>query len=677
MRMKAWLWIGACVAVLSATTLVMLKRSSAHWMDADMVHAVASVSDPSQPPSGYFHQLMDDNRVEGPLTVTYRTEPGQDGQLVLVIAVDSQSRRTTNYNLFLASKATTVTPGERYVLGARMSASDNIREPVLLGLGFQLYKPNDAYLGDTSPASGMFKAVLGDGQPVSAVWASGQVYEQGDQTAASLRPRLSLHNIPPGFKGEIRLAAVNWSNSGATAQAAAKAQPASVAAATAPTDRTWTATAGQLLPLSVPWPEASGPANGTLVLQSPSGQSQSYPAERPVLIRDDDGQLQSWWQLRIPKDWAQGASAVMLSVGSEPARQVGSLKVVAQAGVFIGHAFHRYPGPSEKAFGPLTVRYQFARSLSNDLTYLNQWWTGDGTYDWRGIDRWADFHAGPGQRRLLLTFSGSPRWASQSPHQPSAMGQNGNAAPPQRALFPAYQRMVQDTVARYKGRVLAVECWNEPNSPDFFSGTQADLADLCQLVHDGTKAVAPEVPVICPQADSPEKAAFVYGARTSKGESILARCDAVGAHIYNRLGRDTQGRGYAAEQLDDSLKLLHKINQRYGVQGKPIAVTEFGASSCVTRPTRYHPLSFGKMPSSEAGDALYQSLSTFREHGVWMVALYSFDHEDNNPECRPGGSFTRMTRVDEKGRQVVDQAVVNRLNEAVSDFGRPEGVSTR
>lgn len=677
MRLKTWLWIGACVVVLSAATLAMLQRTSASWLEADMVRGVQPVTDASQPPSGYFHQLMDDGQADGPLTVRYRSETSAQGNAVLVIALDNQSRRVTNYNLFLASSPTDVVQGGLYRISAQLSATDSVRTPLMLGLGFQLYQSGGQYLGDTSPASAMFTGVLGADQPVQASWLGGTRYEQQDKAPSSLLPRLSLYNIPPGFVGEIRLTNVGWQTPAATQ---AKVEMASPQSAT-PAANAWTAAAGQMLPLQFALAPQEWAPNGasaaTLTLRAPSGRTQAYPSDAPVIMVSDEGQALSTWQVRVPADWPAGASKLLYAQAGSSQREIGDVSVSGQTGVFIGHAFHRYPGASEKLFGPLSMRYQFARSLANDLTYLNQWWTGDGDYDWRGIDRWADFHAGTGQRRLLITFSGSPRWASQSPQQAAAMGQPGNAAPPRRELFAAYERMVRDTVSRYKDRLLAVECWNEPNSPDFFTGTQTDLADLCQLVHDGARAVAPQLPVICPQADSPETAAFVYEARTSKGDSILSRCDVVGAHIYNRLGHDTQGRWYAAQRLDDSLELLRKINQRHGVLDKPIAVTEYGVSSCVTQPTRQHPQPFGSMPSTEAGDALYQSLGSFREKGVWMVALYSFDHENNDPKCRPGGSFTRMMRMDEQGRQVVDQAVVTRLNEAVRDFGRPDGVSTR
>lgn len=582
--MKVWLWIGGALVLLLVATLAMLNRASGSWIDGEQVRLGLPNTDPAQPPKGMFHQLMDHDGAHGRLKVSYRHEPVGQGQgqhaEVLVISFDNQASQVTNYNLFLASRPSDITPGQRHRLTARVSASPGVQDPLFLGLGFQLYQRNGAYLSDVSPADGLFKAVLGEAQPLQADWVGGEAEAQTGEVPASLLPRLSLYNIPPGFKGEVRL---------------------------------------------------QGPAMVVLGKEEAAAR-------------------------------AAGAGA---GAGATP----------DDAGMYIGHAFHRYPGASEKAFGPLTVRYQFARSLANDLTYLNQWWTGEDRYDWRGIDRWANFHAGPGQRRLLITFSGSPQWASQAPEQYAAMGQPGNAAPPKRHLLPAYQRMVKETVARYKGRLLAVECWNEPNSRDFFSGTPTELADLCQAVYEGSKAAAPEVPVICPQADSPENMGFVYEARTSGGESILKRCDVLGAHIYNRLGRDAHGHSYSAQRLEDSVRLMRRVAQRHGVAHKQLAVTEFGVSSCVTQPTRQHPLSFGRMGSPEAGEALYQTLRGFRELGVWMVALYSFDHEDNDPQCRPGG-FTRMMRS-EGGRQRVDEAVVKRLNDAVTDFGHREGVSTR
>ncbi len=353
-----------------------------------------------------------------------------------------------------------------------------------------------------------------------------------------------------------------------------------------------------------------------------------------------------------------------------PAAEAKPQRAAGQKGMLIGASFHRYPGASERLFGPVRLRYQFARSLAADGMSGMEWWRGEDDYRWRDVDAWSAFHARDG-RQLLVVFSGSPRWASASPDQPSAMDLPGYAAPPARRYWPAYGRMVRDTVKRLKGRLAGVECWNEPNLVGGFTGTQTELADLCKLVADNARAVDAKVPVICPQAESPMGLGFVYGARTSQGVPIHQYCDYVGAHLYGPLGRDAHGEPLSSQPIDDAMEVMRRMGERFGVpKDKLLAITEYGVSGCNTRGSRAHPLPFGHMPSREAGDALYQSIAALHAHGVSMLALYSYDHGDSSPRCRPGGSFIRSMKLDAEGRQRPDDEVIDRINQAVKDFGR-------
>lgn len=372
-----------------------------------------------------------------------------------------------------------------------------------------------------------------------------------------------------------------------------------------------------------------------------------------------------WTPVRVMAEQpAPQAQPVTLAAQPAVARHAG------QAGMLVGNSFHRYPGVSERLFGPIRMRYQFARSLAADGMSGMEWWRGEDDYRWQDVDAWGAFHARDG-RQLLVVFSGSPQWASAAPDQPSAMELPGYAAPPARRYWPAYGRMVRETVKRLRGKLAAVECWNEPNLVGSFTGTQTELADLCKLVADNTRAIDPKVPVVCPQPESPLGLGFVYGARTSQDEPIHQFCDYVGTHLYGPLARDAQGQPYSSQSIDDAMEMLRRMGTRFGVPAdKLLAITEYGIAGCNTRGSRAHPLPFGRMPSREAGDALYQSIAALHAHGVSMLALYSYDHGDSSPQCRPGGSFIRSMKLDAEGRQQPDEEVIDRVNQAVKDFGR-------
>lgn len=356
--------------------------------------------------------------------------------------------------------------------------------------------------------------------------------------------------------------------------------------------------------------------------------------------------------------------------------RVGNVMVDAAGGVHVGMAYHDYPGASDTKFGAPYGTYKFARSMASSNLW-RPWWDinpADGTIDmsgpgWALLDAWADKFAPTGQRRLVLTFFGSPPNVTSDPTAPSAAwGVPGLVAPPAPGKLNAFKLAVEASVSRLNGRVFAVECWNEPNSRDMFAGTQTELADICQKVYEGTKAVDPSIPVICPQADSPYTAGFVYSAKTSTGQPITNYCDWVGAHIYNRLGNDVNSKPYAVQSLNKALRLLKARAQQYGIAGKKLAVTEFGVNRCLWNTTpafgRVSPgQTLDDMSNAAKADAMYQAIMTMHEEGVTALGLYSYDHGNDDPTCRRGGSYVWAMQMS-GSTQVLNTTVLDAIGNA-------------
>ncbi len=620
-----------------------------------------------QVPRGMFHGVGYDASTgpagAGTLSVNYRNGKAMDGRPYTEVELSNRASQSANYTLNLSTSRIALAEGQTYSLSTWVSVSGPIPRPVVMNLGFQLYQANGGYLSEWVDGAGAYQAGLGGAQQLKAEIAGGVPDQRSGRVPDSGFPRLAVYNIPAGSVFRFRFSGVVL-----TADSGVKgvqvlpvnALPQKVAP-------------GAVLPLTVGLrgrpQEGSGEVVSSLALLSVSGGSRVNLPSTHSLVLNHSGRHEDVWQVRLPKIMPNGKYELWYELPRQKVRtRLGVLEVSQAAGMWVGYSFHRYPGASESTLGPLQARYQLARSLASDLAYGVQWWLGPDEYDWRGLMRWAQFHANENERKLVMTFSGTPRWASAAPHQRSAMGLMGYAAPPAAVHRAAYQRMVKETVTRLKGRLLATECWNEPNSRDFFTGTQTDLADLCKAVYVSTKAVEPTVPVICPQADDPVHMDFVYSARTSAGEPIHQFCDVVGAHLYNRLGSDARGRDYSKLRLRDGLEAMAAMSRKHGIN-KPLAITEFGISSCVAQGTPAYPQVFGRMRSEDAAEALYRSLAQMREFGVMMVALYSFDLLNRDPECLPGGSFIRMTELDAAGRQRVDPVVLRRVNDAVSDFG--------
>lgn len=581
------------------------------------------------------------------------------GRSVYTVSLLNQSARSANFVLPLGGSMV-VAEGTVYRLQAAIQMSGGIR-PMQVNVGYQLLRSDGSYQADWAPASGQYLLAVGAAQILSTEYLGGDVNAVGGGVPAKLQSRLVVFNIPAGRSVSLTMELMQLDPRGVSGQAEV-AGWSNMPAAVAP---------GAKLPMDVGVRLVPGGKTYRSALSLQSGSTVYRYEQQVVAAASRWATVQDGWNFSVPAGATQGVYDVWYELPDVGVKQrLGGVSVVAPAGMALGFGVHRYPGTSESSLGGMVGDYQFARSLASDQLYLTQWWLGPDRYDWNAIDQWAAYHAADGSRRLMLTFSGSPRWASASPDQASAMGAAGNAAPPKASYRDAYARMVAATVARLKGRLLAVECWNEPDVPSFFSGTQTDLADLCQAVSEQAKAQDAQVKVICPQPTDPVALDWVYAAKTSAGTPIDRYCDWVGSHVYNRMGKDASGRDYVRDAgVDQAIAAIRGVNRRYGID-KPIAVTEFGVSSCVVRPSSAHPVVFGSMGSSDASEALYQSIRAFRQEGVVALGLYSYDHGVTDASCVPGGSYVRATVVGADKQQRLDTVVLGRVTQAVKDFGQ-------
>ncbi|WP_374316876.1 hypothetical protein [Aquabacterium sp.] len=663
--MRAWQVCLAAAVLLAAVTVVSVKWLGGPEGDESLkLMLPGSAGTGHEPPQGMHHGLGyaggEPSADEGRLQVEYQTTQDASGKAVTDVVLRNEARRSAHYTLFLSGPPRKLLVGQWWRLHADVSA-DGVDDPVELALGYQFFNADGSYLSDMASAEGTFRPSLAAPQPLRAEFVGGQIDPSSLKVPAMALPRVAVYNIPPGATVRIRLS--NWGMDDAPAQTGVQVMPF---------DRPFPSAApGQVWPLTVRLqasPQAA-PLDARLVLIKDGVRAVAFNAAAPLSLVHW-GPVQQMWRVRLPKDLEAGVYQAQYEVPSlQLVAPLGALTVAPDAGMWVGMGIHRYPGSSEQLFGPYQGRYQFVRSLASDEAHRMQWWLAPDRYDWSGLMKWAAFHAPKGEKKVVMTFSGSPQWASMRPGEPAAMGVPGGAAPPAREYWGAYERMVRETVKHMGSRMLASECWNEPNSTAFFTGSSTELADLCKIVYQATKSVDAAIPVICPQADDPRHLDAVYAARTSDGEPIYQFCDLVGAHIYNRLADDVKGQPYARQRLQDALALMVDMGRKYGVD-KPLAVTEFGLDSCVVQSTAAHPDVFGRMSSEEAAEALYQTVAGFRSFGVQMLGLYSYDHPDNDPRCRPGGSFIHMTKLDQSGRMKIDAVVANRVGDAVLDFGK-------
>lgn len=146
-----------------------------------------------------------------------------------------------------------------------------------------------------------------------------------------------------------------------------------------------------------------------------------------------------------------------------------------------------------------------------------------GVYDWTALDAYVQ-RALAHHADILMNLGRTPQWASARPNEPSPYGP-GQAAEP--ATAKAWQEWVQAVGTRYRGRIKYWEIWNEPNVPDFFTGTPETLVELARQAYIILKAIDPMNQIVLPSATS--SLAYLDQYLAAGGG---AYADIIGYHFY-------------------------------------------------------------------------------------------------------------------------------------------------
>jgi hypothetical protein len=157
----------------------------------------------------------------------------------------------------------------------------------------------------------------------------------------------------------------------------------------------------------------------------------------------------------------------------------------------------------------------------------------------------------------------SPTWASARPDEFSYYGAGAAAEPKDNQDWIAYLRNV---ATRYKGKIFTYEMWNEPNDPNFYTGSVAKLIELTQLAHDTLKAIDPRIKLVL---SAPYSVGYLQQ-YLAAGAGQYA--DVIAYHIYNNPPEDD------ARVLAD----LRTVKQANGVADKPLWITEGGTGDTTT-----------------------------------------------------------------------------------------------
>lgn len=680
----------ASAQLIDNPTYVAYTAVSGPALPANLPSTTASSS---TPPTGYWQELNGST-----LSVSYQRDNTTPSAPHLNITITNTGTAVGNYSLHAGSdRALVVGDVARSKVDLIVAQAS---QEVVVNAGFYLNDATGNYNGQVETETSLADGFRRTQQTLTAEFVGGTKSWETNEVSTHGHAILSAYNIPPGGTVVLRVKSWNVYNGVTTGNGImpvlslgrqqTTGRNKNIKVSVDMIGKSFPGTYASTLELvnnlgyikqlkkhddsAEDWSSQSGRITDSFILDL---ASLNLPAgEYALRYRVATGTSTKGIKLGLA---SSGVTEVNYLLLNDWRYRIGNILVDTAGGVHVGMAYHHYPGDSDTDFGAPYGTYKFARSMANDDLW-QPWWDinpADGSINmsgagWAKLDAWADKFAPAGQRRLVLTFFGSPPNVTSDPGKVSgAWSVLGVIAPPDPDKLNAFKLAVQASVSRLNGRVFAVECWNEPNSPDMFSGTPTELADICQKVYEGTKAVDPSIPVICPQADSPYTVGYVYGAKTTSGQPITNYCDWVGAHIYNRLGNDEKSKPYAVQSLNKALRLLKVRAQQYGISGKKLAVTEFGVNRCLwnTKPAfgRVAPgQTLDDMSNAAKADAMYHAVMTMHEEGVTALGLYSYDHGDNDSSCRRGGSYIWSTQMS-GSTQVINTTVLDAIGNARSE----------
>jgi hypothetical protein len=199
-----------------------------------------------------------------------------------------------------------------------------------------------------------------------------------------------------------------------------------------------------------------------------------------------------------------------------------------------------------------------------------------GRWDWSKADQEYRAVVDAGLQPLIVAQN-SPAWARP--------GRSGSQGPPDTAFDSNWTQFVRALAQRYPA-AIAIEIWNEPNLPLFFSPVDpARYTQLLTKAYHTVKAVRPSLPVISAglagypgtKADSTGWAVQPFLDAMFKAGAEPAM-DGIGVHIYPTVADSNGVYRWNPAGFGQMLDVVRAARERAGAS-QPIWVTEVGEST--------------------------------------------------------------------------------------------------
>ena len=154
------------------------------------------------------------------------------------------------------------------------------------------------------------------------------------------------------------------------------------------------------------------------------------------------------------------------------------------------------------------------------------------------VFNWADFDAVVAQAEqwgytnIFYVFGATPEWAGKpvKGEDKAAFGP-ATAQPPKN--LDVWRKYVAAVVDRYKGRLAGYEVWNEPASPQFFTGSPEILTEMTKVAREEIDRIDPGAYLLSAGAQTHTDPYYEYFEKyLAELEAADWPVDGIGVHLY-------------------------------------------------------------------------------------------------------------------------------------------------
>lgn len=236
--------------------------------------------------------------------------------------------------------------------------------------------------------------------------------------------------------------------------------------------------------------------------------------------------------------------------------------------------------------------------------------------------------------RVIARIDSAPAWArTNDPQQIAkliAQGLDPAKAPPSTDKMVDFGNFIGEFVKRYRGRVAAIQVWNEPNlKGEWATGnpvSSAEYVELLKTAYDATKRVDPNVVILAaPLASNKER--LEYAGNQNELDYLQGMYAAGAKPYFDAMSANAYGTEFPPEDPPSRerlnfrrVELLRDVMVKNGDQGKAVWFNEYGWNASPPSIPK-EKLTWGRVSDQQQADYTVRGIEYAREHWPWAGAF--------------------------------------------------------